>query len=146
LAFFAQTTASFCKTCDHNIGFWEKRQFFRRKLSKIAENCDHNIDPWSCALQADARTTAARAQWMHFATTYVGAGNGRIGQDVNARKFTTSDPSLHTSFDLAQSANINPSSISKKNLQILEQREGSRVAWWLCGKNRPNCSQTHFLS
>jgi hypothetical protein len=31
---------------DHNIGFWEKRQFFRRKLSKIAENCDHNIDPW----------------------------------------------------------------------------------------------------
>jgi hypothetical protein len=31
---------------DHNIGFWEKRQFFRRKLSKIAKNCDHNIDPW----------------------------------------------------------------------------------------------------
>jgi hypothetical protein len=32
---------------EHNIGFWEKRQFFRQKLSKIAENCDHNIDPWS---------------------------------------------------------------------------------------------------
>jgi hypothetical protein len=32
---------------DRNIDFWEKRQFFRRKLSKIAENCDHNIDPWS---------------------------------------------------------------------------------------------------
>jgi hypothetical protein len=31
---------------DHNIGFWEKRQFFLRKLLKIAENCDHNIDPW----------------------------------------------------------------------------------------------------
>jgi hypothetical protein len=30
---------------DHNIGLWEKRQFFRRKLSKIAENYDHNIDP-----------------------------------------------------------------------------------------------------
>jgi hypothetical protein len=45
LAFFAQTTASFCKNFNHNIGFWEKRQFFRRKLSKIAENCDHNIDP-----------------------------------------------------------------------------------------------------
>jgi hypothetical protein len=30
---------------DHNIGFGEKRQFFRRKSSKIAENCDHNIDP-----------------------------------------------------------------------------------------------------
>jgi hypothetical protein len=32
---------------DHNIGFWEKRPFFRRKLSKIAENCDHNIGPRS---------------------------------------------------------------------------------------------------
>jgi hypothetical protein len=32
---------------DHNIGFWEKRQFFRRKLSKIDENNDHNIDPRS---------------------------------------------------------------------------------------------------
>jgi hypothetical protein len=31
---------------DHNIGFWEKRQYFCRKLSKIAENCDHNIGPW----------------------------------------------------------------------------------------------------
>jgi hypothetical protein len=30
---------------DHNIGFWEKRQFFRRKLAKNAENCDRNIDP-----------------------------------------------------------------------------------------------------
>jgi hypothetical protein len=29
---------------DHNIGFWEKRHFFRRKLPKIAEICDHNID------------------------------------------------------------------------------------------------------
>jgi hypothetical protein len=38
LAFFAQTTAVFCKNCDHNIGF-------RRKLAKNAENCDHNIDP-----------------------------------------------------------------------------------------------------
>jgi hypothetical protein len=31
---------------DHNIGFWDKRQFFRRKLAKIAQNCDHNIDSW----------------------------------------------------------------------------------------------------
>jgi predicted amidophosphoribosyltransferase len=46
---FAKTTASFCKNCDHNIGFWEKRQFCRRKLSKIAENCDHNIDSWKNA-------------------------------------------------------------------------------------------------
>jgi hypothetical protein len=29
---------------DHNIGFREKRHFFRRKLAKIAENCDHKID------------------------------------------------------------------------------------------------------
>jgi hypothetical protein len=29
---------------DHDIGFWEKRQFFRQKLPKIAENCDYNID------------------------------------------------------------------------------------------------------
>jgi hypothetical protein len=31
---------------DHNIGFWEKRQFFRRKSEKIAENIYLNIDPW----------------------------------------------------------------------------------------------------
>jgi hypothetical protein len=30
---------------DHNISFWEKRQFFRRKFAKIAVNNDHNIDP-----------------------------------------------------------------------------------------------------
>jgi hypothetical protein len=35
------------QTFEHNIGFWVKRQFFRRKLSQIAENCDHNIDPRS---------------------------------------------------------------------------------------------------
>jgi hypothetical protein len=32
------------KQIDHNIGFREKRHFFRRKWGKIAENCDHNID------------------------------------------------------------------------------------------------------
>jgi hypothetical protein len=31
---------------DHKIGFWEKRHFFRRKLSKIAENCDHRPQIW----------------------------------------------------------------------------------------------------
>jgi hypothetical protein len=35
----------FCKKNYHNIGFWEKRQYFRRKLATMAENCDHNIDP-----------------------------------------------------------------------------------------------------
>jgi hypothetical protein len=28
---------------NHNIGFREKRHFFRRKLSEIAEKCDRNI-------------------------------------------------------------------------------------------------------
>jgi hypothetical protein len=46
-AFFAQTTAIFCKKIDHNIGFWGKLQFFRQKLAKIEENFDHYIDPWS---------------------------------------------------------------------------------------------------
>jgi hypothetical protein len=44
LAFYAQTTASFCKKNYYTIGF-EKNAIFRRKLAKIAENCDHNIDP-----------------------------------------------------------------------------------------------------
>jgi hypothetical protein len=47
MAFFAQTTASFCKNCDHYIGFLRKTPIFCRKLGKIAENCVHNIDPWS---------------------------------------------------------------------------------------------------
>jgi hypothetical protein len=34
MAFFAQTTASFCKNCDHNIGFWEKRHFFAENWEK----------------------------------------------------------------------------------------------------------------
>jgi hypothetical protein len=45
LAFFALTNASFFQKNYHNIGFFEKRQNFRRKLAKIAENYDHNIDP-----------------------------------------------------------------------------------------------------
>jgi hypothetical protein len=36
---------------EHNIGFCEKRQFFRQKLGKIAENCDHNIGPWKDSFQ-----------------------------------------------------------------------------------------------
>jgi hypothetical protein len=34
-ALFAQTTASFFAKFDHNIGFLEKRQIFRRKSRKI---------------------------------------------------------------------------------------------------------------
>jgi hypothetical protein len=45
---------------DHNIGFWEKRQFFRRKLSKIAENCDDNIDP---CIQLKMNLTAKTLLW-----------------------------------------------------------------------------------
>jgi hypothetical protein len=44
-AFFPHTTVSFCKNCDQNIGFWEKRQIFRRKLAKTAEICDNSISP-----------------------------------------------------------------------------------------------------
>jgi hypothetical protein len=47
LADLTQNKAKIClQNFDHNIGFWEKRQFFCRKWAKIAENCDHNIDPW----------------------------------------------------------------------------------------------------
>jgi hypothetical protein len=35
----------FLQKVDHNIGFWEVRQFFRRKLAKMTEISDHNIDP-----------------------------------------------------------------------------------------------------
>jgi hypothetical protein len=31
---FAQTNASFLKKIDHNIGFWENRQFFSQKIGK----------------------------------------------------------------------------------------------------------------
>jgi hypothetical protein len=33
-AFFAQTTASFCKNCDNNIGVSEKRPFFAENWQK----------------------------------------------------------------------------------------------------------------
>jgi hypothetical protein len=48
---------------DRNIGFWEKRHFFRRKLSKISENCDHNIDPWSPWLLN--REMAPKTDWWY---------------------------------------------------------------------------------
>jgi hypothetical protein len=44
MAFLTENKANFKKNY-HNIGFCEKRQFFRRKLSKTAEICDHNIVP-----------------------------------------------------------------------------------------------------
>jgi hypothetical protein len=46
---FDSKQSQILKKIDHNIGFWEKCQFCRRKLAKIAENCDHNIDPWPYA-------------------------------------------------------------------------------------------------
>jgi hypothetical protein len=45
--FLVQNNATILHNLEHNIGFKEKRQFVRRKLSKIAENCDRNIDPWN---------------------------------------------------------------------------------------------------
>jgi hypothetical protein len=40
---FPPNCCYFLQKFDHNIGFQEKRQFFRPKLSKIVENCD--IEP-----------------------------------------------------------------------------------------------------
>jgi hypothetical protein len=37
------------KTKQNIVGFYEKRQFFRRKSAKIAKNCDHNTNPRFCA-------------------------------------------------------------------------------------------------
>jgi hypothetical protein len=45
LSFFVSKQSQILKKVDHNIGFLENRQFFRRKLGKIEENCEHNIDP-----------------------------------------------------------------------------------------------------
>jgi hypothetical protein len=47
LAFFAQTTASFCKNSIVTLVFEKNANFFRQKLAKIAENCNNNIDPRS---------------------------------------------------------------------------------------------------
>jgi hypothetical protein len=33
-AFFAQTTATFCKNCDHNIGFEKNANFFAENWQK----------------------------------------------------------------------------------------------------------------
>jgi hypothetical protein len=54
---------------DHNIGFWEKRQFFRRKSQKIAENCDHNIDPWCCSGKFGSRKIGSRQKLHTFFTS-----------------------------------------------------------------------------
>jgi hypothetical protein len=42
---FTQNTAILRLKSDYNIGFQEKRQFFRWKLVKIAKNFDHNFAP-----------------------------------------------------------------------------------------------------
>jgi hypothetical protein len=46
LAFFAQTTASFCKILIIAL-VNEKNAKFSPKMAQIAENCDHDIDPWT---------------------------------------------------------------------------------------------------
>jgi hypothetical protein len=45
LAVLTKNTVNLLLKIYNNIGFREKRQFFRRKMAKIAENFDHNIDP-----------------------------------------------------------------------------------------------------
>jgi hypothetical protein len=62
LAFLTQNKAKFWKKIDRNIGFWEKRQFFRQKLSKIAENCDHNIDPRLCSNPRTLKSPIPRSE------------------------------------------------------------------------------------
>jgi hypothetical protein len=34
MAFLTQNKASFCKNCDHNIGFWKKTPIFSPKMGK----------------------------------------------------------------------------------------------------------------
>jgi hypothetical protein len=55
---------------DHNMGFWEKRQFFEEKLAK---NCDHNTDPsspFSCAsyYRRRPRRRQSRRTWRRALT------------------------------------------------------------------------------
>jgi hypothetical protein len=69
MAFLTQNKAKFWKN-DHNIGFWEKCQFFVENWRKSRENCDHNIDPrspWSQLirlLDADSNDDG-RHQYRH---------------------------------------------------------------------------------
>jgi hypothetical protein len=43
---FTQNTAKLCKQkLDHNIGFKNNVNFFRRNSAKLAEIGDHNMDP-----------------------------------------------------------------------------------------------------
>jgi hypothetical protein len=57
---------------DHNIDFWEKRQFFRRKLSKIAENCDHNRDPRSAQDMINfPELLKSLSEAAHFPLTFI---------------------------------------------------------------------------
>jgi hypothetical protein len=86
---------------DHNIGFREKRQFFRRKLAKIAENCDHNIDPWSHFLQE----TAAALWPQHFAPPR-----------LRFRRYSAGAKNLGSS---AGSIQLNLTSSVLKKLQVL---------------------------
>jgi hypothetical protein len=64
LAFLTQNKAKLWKQIDHNIGFIEKRHFFRRKLTKITENCDYNIDPWSSEFEPFLFYSSKFSAWL----------------------------------------------------------------------------------
>jgi hypothetical protein len=48
---------------DHSIGFWEKRQIFRRKLAKVAEICDRNIGPRTVSCSTLSSSTRRPSTW-----------------------------------------------------------------------------------
>jgi hypothetical protein len=45
LAFFAQTTATFCKNLIKTLVLGEKSHFVAGNWQKLLKICDHNIDP-----------------------------------------------------------------------------------------------------
>jgi hypothetical protein len=59
-AFFAQTTVSFCKNCYHNIGFWEKRQFFAENWKKSPKIVIITSTPGSVIISKNKFETCSR--------------------------------------------------------------------------------------
>jgi hypothetical protein len=60
LAFFAQTTASFCKNLIITLGFEKNANFFAQNWKNRRINCDHNIDPRSTAFPGNRTRTKWR--------------------------------------------------------------------------------------
>jgi hypothetical protein len=88
--FWLKTKAKLWKN-DHNIGFWEKLQFFRRKLSKIAENCDRNIDPCFCLKLLWG--TAVQQKWR-FCSVFFSNGREKLYSYFVKTLLSTTEQSL----------------------------------------------------